>query len=133
MQPRPRSIGKLAMKTGLWIPILFLFLLGTGARAQEDPWRPDRLESFFDGTIRAQMRTHQIPGASAVVVKDGVVVLAKGWGLADLERGTPFSAQDSSFKTGSFTKVFTDAAVMQLWEQGRIDLEADVNTYLTGC
>ncbi len=66
-----------------------------------------------------------------VVVKDGQVLLAKGYGYADVEKRIPVDAEHTLFRPGSVTKLFTWTAVMQLVEQGKIDLQADVNTYLT--
>src|SRR5215208_2164979 len=65
------------------------------------------------------------------VVKDGQNFFAKGYGYADLERSTLATADTTIFRTGSISKVFTWTAVMQLVEQGKLDLNTDVNTYLT--
>ena len=64
------------------------------------------------------------------MVKDGKLFFAKGYGYADLENKTPVDANATLFEIGSVTKLFTWTAVMQLVEEGKIDLHADVNTYL---
>ncbi len=64
------------------------------------------------------------------MVKDGRLVFAKGYGEADREQGRPVIADRTVFRFGSVGKLFTWTAVMQLVEQGRLDLHADVNTYL---
>src|SRR3546814_1498657 len=71
-----------------------------------------------------------IAGAVVVVVKDGQALLQKGYGYADLEKHTPVDPADTLFRPGSISKLFTWTAVMQLVEQGKLDLDADVNQYL---
>jgi CubicO group peptidase (beta-lactamase class C family) len=62
--------------------------------------------------------------------EDGELLFAKGYGFANLERQVPVVASETLFRIGSVTKLFTWTAVMQLVEQGKIDLKADINTYL---
>jgi CubicO group peptidase (beta-lactamase class C family) len=88
------------------------------------------LESFLDRIIPRQLEVNHIPGATIAVVKDGRVLLAKGYGFADLEKQMPVVANKTLFRTGSVAKLLTWTAVMQLVEQGKIDLDADINTYL---
>ncbi len=70
-------------------------------------------------------------GLTVAVVKDGQLFFAKGYGWADVERRVPVDAEETLFRPGSVSKLFTWTAVMQLVEQGKLDLDADVNTYLT--
>src|SRR6266581_6666124 len=91
---------------------------------------PRELETFLNGVIRAQLRDDHIPGATVSVVKDDRLFFAKGYGSADLQAGKPVSAQTTLFRIGSVSKLFTATAVMQLVEQGKLNLHADVNTYL---
>jgi CubicO group peptidase (beta-lactamase class C family) len=92
---------------------------------------PKELEAFLDPLVGGLMEAHHIPGGAIVVVKDGQIFLAKGYGYANLESNSPATADTTVFRTGSISKVFTWTAVMQLAEQGKLDLNADVNTYLT--
>jgi CubicO group peptidase (beta-lactamase class C family) len=90
------------------------------------------LEAFVDGIIEGAMTQHMaLPGITVSVVKEGEVVLLKGYGLANVEQQVPVDPATSLFRIGSITKTFTGLAVMQLVEQGKLDLDADVNTYLT--
>ena len=73
---------------------------------------------------------HHIPGAAVSVVKDGRLFFAKGYGYADLENGIPVDPEQTVFRIGSVGKLFTWTAVMQLAEQGKLDLDADINAYL---
>jgi len=91
---------------------------------------PAELEAFLDELLGRQMEEHHIAGAAISVVKDGKLFYAKGYGYADLENGFPVDPEQTIFRIGSVTKLFTWTAVMQLVEQGKLDLDADVNTYL---
>jgi CubicO group peptidase (beta-lactamase class C family) len=88
------------------------------------------LEAFMDGLMSEQMAEHNIPGATLSVVKDGEVLLVKGYGHVDLDSRTPVDGKQSLFRVGSVSKLITWTAVMQLVEQGKVDLDADINTYL---
>ncbi|MEJ9162986.1 serine hydrolase domain-containing protein [Paenibacillus graminis] len=99
---------------------------GTGADLDDTV----QLTAFIDGMMGGQMDHYMIPGAVVSLVKDGKVLLAKGYGHSNLEKGTPVDPETSLFRIASTTKLFTWTAVMQLVEQGKLDLDADVNTYL---
>ena len=88
------------------------------------------VESFLDGIVPLQLKRDDIAGATVAVVKDGKLLFAKGYGYADVEKKKPVSAQDTLFRPGSVSKLFTWTAVMQLFEQGKLDLDRDVNEYL---
>ena len=89
------------------------------------------LERFADEFMAEQQNTDlAVPGAAIVVVKDDKVLLEKGYGYADKERQIPVDPRKTVFRIGSVTKTFTAAAVMQLVEQGKIDLHVDINKYL---
>ena len=92
---------------------------------------PAELELFCDQFFPAQMEKLHIPGVSLIVVQDGKVVVAKGYGYADLATDSPMSAEASVMRIGSVSKLFVATAVMQLVEQGKLDLDTDVNHYLT--
>jgi CubicO group peptidase (beta-lactamase class C family) len=77
-----------------------------------------------------EMKKHHIAGAAVSVVKDGELFFAKGYGSADLENGVPVDPEQTLFRIGSVSKTFTWTAVMQLAEQGKLDLDEDINTYL---
>ena len=84
----------------------------------------------MDKLLGREMQKHHIAGASVSVVKDGKLFFAKGYGHADLKNGIPVDPERTTFRVGSITKLFTWTAVMQLAEQGKLDLDADINTYL---
>jgi CubicO group peptidase (beta-lactamase class C family) len=88
------------------------------------------LESFLDGVMNMQLQAYHIPGAAVSVVKDGRLLLAKGYGYANISQQQPVKADRTVFRVGSVSKLFTWTAVMQLVEEGKLDLHADINTYL---
>jgi len=88
------------------------------------------LEAWLDGLMPTALRNAETPGAVVVVVKDGQVLLEKGYGFADYARQVPVDPRRTLFRPGSISKLFTWTAVMQLVEAGKLDLDADVNTYL---
>ncbi len=88
------------------------------------------LEAFLDGIVPLQLQRDDIAGAIIAVVKDGKLLFAKGYGYADYEKKKPVSAEETLFRPGSVSKLFTWTAIMQLVEQGKLDLDRDVNDYL---
>ena len=88
------------------------------------------LEAWLDGYMPFALARTDIAGAVVVVVKDGQVLVQKGYGYSDVARRTPVSADSTLFRPGSVSKLFTWTAVMQMVEQGKLDLDRDVNTYL---
>lgn len=88
------------------------------------------LEAFLDGIVPLQLERDDIAGATIAVVKDGRLLFAKGYGYADYEKKKRVSAEETLFRPGSVSKLFTWTAVMQLVEQGKLDLDRDVNAYL---
>src|SRR5437762_1128340 len=87
-------------------------------------------ETFLDALIPSQLRNRNIAGAVVSVVKDGQVLFQKGYGYADFEAKKPVLPEQTLFRPGSISKLFTATAVMQLVEQGKLDLDRHVNDYL---
>ncbi len=88
------------------------------------------LEAFLDGMMPAQLEREDVAGAVIAVVKDGQVIFAKGYGYSDLSKRTPVTPDATLFRPGSISKLFTWTSVMQLVEQGKLDLDRDVSDYL---
>jgi CubicO group peptidase (beta-lactamase class C family) len=116
------------------LAMAFLVAGGTPGLALADSPPPslDRadLESFLDGFIEGRMKAFDVVGVTVSVVHGGELILAKGYGHDDLEAGRPVDAARSLFRPGSISKTLTWTAVMQLHEQGKLDLETDIQTYL---
>lgn len=90
------------------------------------------LEAFLDPIFAEQMEKSHIPGAVISIVKDGKIIFTKGYGVADIEKKTPVVPNQTIFRIGSITKVFTALAAMQQADRRKIKLTDDVNKYLTG-
>lgn len=84
-------------------------------------------ESFFS---EDKLKAWNVPGATFSVVQDQQIVYAQGFGQADIAADVPVQAEDTAFRVGSVAKVVTATALMQLVEQGKVELDADVNRYL---
>jgi CubicO group peptidase (beta-lactamase class C family) len=91
---------------------------------------PRDLEAFFDGAMCTTMESRHIAGAVVAVVADNRLVFSKGYGHADVKTRRKVDPENSMFRIGSISKLFTWIAVMQLVEEGKLDLETDVNRYL---
>ncbi len=98
--------------------------------AQTGPRDPAELANFFDGVYAGLERAHHLSGMTVAVVRDGNVLLLKGYGYADIERRTRVDPERTLFRIGSITKALTWTAVMQLHTEGRVDLSAPVEQLL---
>ncbi len=96
------------------------------------PSDPAELEAFVDGIMAAQLKDKHIAGATIAVVVDSKPFFAKGYGYADVAAQNPVDPATSMFRIGSVSKLFTWTAVMRLAQEGKLDLDADVNQYLHG-
>jgi CubicO group peptidase (beta-lactamase class C family) len=88
------------------------------------------LEAFFDGLVPLQMERSDVAGATVLVMKDGKELLKKGYGYSDVTKKSPVDPDITLFRLASISKLFTWVSVMQLSEQGKLDIDADVNKYL---
>jgi CubicO group peptidase (beta-lactamase class C family) len=112
-----------------------LLICGTASAQVQAPAQPgprDRAElaTFFDGLYAGLERAHHLSGMTVAVVRDGEVILLKGYGYASIEQRTPVDAERTLFRIGSITKALTWTAVMQLSAEGNIDLNAPVDQFL---
>ena len=82
-----------------------------------------------DDYIKAEMQKQRIPGLSLAVIKDGQIILAKGYGLANVEHQVVVKPE-TIFQSGSVGKQFTATAVMILVEEGKITLDDNISKYL---
>ena len=84
-----------------------------------------------DAVVQKAMETRQFPGASVTVVKDGKVVLAKGYGFSDVEKSTKATEQ-TVYQLASVTKPFTAMAILMLVEDGKLSLDGKITGILPG-
>jgi CubicO group peptidase (beta-lactamase class C family) len=88
------------------------------------------LAAWLDGLLPYGLKNGDIAGAVIAVVKDGKVLFQSGYGYADVERKVPMDPEQVMMRIGSTSKLFTWTAVMQLVEQGKLDLHRNVDDYL---
>lgn len=130
-EPKTRLLMQIISTLILIIGLLVGFSISASAQTPTaGPSDPVELSAFLDGVMSVSMDSNHVPGAVVVVVKDGEVFFAKGYGYADLETKTTVDPDVTLFRPGSVSKLFTWTAVMQLVETGQLDLDADVNSYL---
>jgi CubicO group peptidase (beta-lactamase class C family) len=106
-------------------------LIGKGSKHAGTADRALSGANGLDMKARAEaiLNRHPAVGLAVGVVRDGSLAFFYGHGVADIASGTPVT-EDTVFRIGSLTKTFTAIAVMQLWEQGLLDLDAPANDYL---
>ena len=113
------------------IVFAFLCLLGILPASAAPAIDPAELEAFVDGVVHTTMRQNNIVGATVAITQKDQVILLKGYGFADKEKQLPVDPESTLFRIGSVSKLFTWTGLMQLREQGKLDLDTDVNEYLT--
>jgi CubicO group peptidase (beta-lactamase class C family) len=106
-----------------------LFALGPAAQAGPGIER-GALEVFVDGAVLTAMEELRIPGVVVAVVQGGEIVLEKGYGHAREPERVAADPRASLFRIASISKTFNATALMQLVEQGLVDLDAEFTSYL---
>ena len=104
------------LKTGV-VPALLILCAVASANADE-----------VDDYVEGHLRQLHIPGASVAVVRDGQIIKAKGYGLANVELNVT-ATKDTVYEIGSITKQFTATAIMMLVEEGKVSLDDPVTKY----
>ncbi|MBC3765621.1 serine hydrolase domain-containing protein [Neptunicella marina] len=113
----------------LWL--LFAFCGLTRAEFVPDINNPQVVEAFVDGVVIPSMKEHHSPSGVVMIMKDNQIIFAKGYGFIDVQKRIAVDPYTSLFRPGSISKLFTWVSVMQQVEQGKLDLDTDVNQYLT--
>ncbi len=91
----------------------------------------DATSAAVDAYVEKQMKAQETPGLALAVVRDGQLIKAQGYGLANIELDVRVKPE-TIFQTGSVGKQFTSAAVMMLVEEGKIGLDDRISKYLPG-
>ncbi len=86
--------------------------------------------AWASGYMNYALQRGDVAGGVFVVVKNGEVLFEQGYGFADVAAQKPVDAKSTLFRPGSISKLFTWTAVMQLVEQGKLNLDTDINEYL---
>jgi CubicO group peptidase (beta-lactamase class C family) len=116
-------------KTRLLVLIFFLLLWPYACKHHSD----EGFEAFinsFDARIPAVLEKYDVPGAAIALVHNGEVAWSKGYGFADKAKQIPVTPK-TVFQTGSISKAVAAWGVMRLFQEGKINLDAPVETYLT--
>ncbi len=106
--------------TPLFLITAFLFTIPAAAQ--------DAVSAKVDEYIKREMQSKKVPGVSLAVIRDGKIIHAKGYGLANVEHNVPVTTE-TVFQSGSVGKAFTVIAVMMLAEDGKIALDDKINKY----
>jgi len=110
------------------VPLVLVTLLAaTGVGQSRTTPERDTVETF----LQKEMKERHIPGMQVAVVQHGKLVLTRAYGLADVQHSVPVTTK-TPFSIASMTKAFTGVAIMQLAEEGKLDLKAPVSQYLSG-
>jgi D-alanyl-D-alanine carboxypeptidase len=117
--------------------VLYVVAATASLNAQESPPRdPVRADASYssqldavDAYIQGSMSKHHIPGVSVAIVRDGKVIRAKGYGLANAELSVP-ATEETVYQLASVTKTFTASAVMMLVEDGKLKLDDKITALL---
>ncbi|HCK20666.1 MAG TPA: serine hydrolase, partial [Bacteroidetes bacterium] len=104
--------------------VLFL-TISSSSIGQVPSFVSDSLDSF----MQREMARWQIPGAAVAIVKDGKILVSKGYGVADIQTGKPVDAS-TLFMVASNSKAFTGTAIAMLEEEGKLNLDDPVRQYL---
>jgi len=91
---------------------------------------PENLEYFLDEFIPSEMESAHVPGLVITVVRSDEVLLAKGYGFADLDNQVPMTPQ-TNIRAGSVSKSVLATGVIRLVEQGVLDLDSPVSNYIS--
>jgi CubicO group peptidase (beta-lactamase class C family) len=92
---------------------------------------PERLSAKLDRLLAKEQRDKRVPSVAAAVARDGEIVWESAVGMADVEAGTE-ATPDTQYRVGSITKTFTAAAIMQLRDAGKLDLEDTLDMHVEG-
>src|SRR2546422_1146275 len=120
-----------------WLGARGLLGVAVASRAAAQSGAPSREEdrgrivARIDSIVNARLATGATAGLSVGVVKAGELLLARGYGYADLEHSVPATAE-TVYQLGSLTKQFTALAILQLAERGKLSLDDDLTKYLPG-
>lgn len=112
---------------------LSLFALYFGFSLTSSAQQADSLkniEAFADGVFETVMAEKHIAGATFALVRPGQPMIKKGYGFARVDEGISVNPEETLFRIGSISKLFVWFGVMQMFEQGKLELDRDVNEYL---
>ncbi|HJS16589.1 MAG TPA: serine hydrolase domain-containing protein, partial [Rheinheimera sp.] len=112
-----------------WVLGLLLFLGSAAASTEQPQVAQAEFEEFLDEVIQPRLNNAVLSNVSVALVYNGKLVISRGYGFADQAAGLKLDPTQHLIRPGSVSKLLTWTAVMQLTEQGLIDLDTDINSY----
>ncbi len=118
------------------LPSIFLILFSifslenSNIYSQNTDTSKSDIKAWIDTQFAEGMDSFNIPGASFVLMQGDSILHINGYGIADLETNTAVNSESSIFSIGSISKTFVGTAIMQLYEEGKVQLDEDINKYL---
>ncbi len=117
------------------IMIMCLFVLNTNnvefvSAKEKIEMNNDTVSEFTNQYLNENMEKYNVPGAAVVVIKDGKEIFKNGYGYSDLENKVLVDPDKTTFPLASVSKLFTATSIMKLYEDGKIDLNANVDNYI---
>ena len=106
-------------------------MTGLNPEVPEDDFRITSAIKLVEVWLDAEISYKDIPGISAGIVDDQILLWSKGFGYADEDKKI-LAAPDTIYSICSISKLFTSIAIMQLRDQGKLDLDRPIKTYLPG-
>ncbi len=116
---RPMTVPRISILAGA------AGILGAASLSAQSPFPAARVDSV----VAAEMSRTRVPGVAVAVVQNGEVVLARGYGLANVEHQVPVKPE-TIFQSGSVGKQFTAMAILMLAEEGRLGVADSITRYL---
>jgi CubicO group peptidase (beta-lactamase class C family) len=116
-----------ALRTPLLLSLVLFLAAAGGLSAQQHGLAPEKRAEIEKAASRF-LSASGVPGIGVAVVLEGEPAWSAGFGMADLENSSP-ATSSTLFRLGSISKPLTATAIMQLWERGKLDLDAPVQKY----
>jgi CubicO group peptidase (beta-lactamase class C family) len=105
-------------------------VISNAEHAEPTPLNHDDLTAYLSGMVPLQLARGDLAGGGVIIIRDGQVLAKKGYGFADVAHNIAIDPDQTMFRFGSISKLMTYVSAMQLVEQGRLDLDTDINRYL---
>jgi len=112
----------------LFLRLLLTILASAAAVSAQQKTLSQEKRLEIEKAVSTFMSANSVPGMGAALVLDGEPVWSAGFGMADLEDSAP-ATSSTLFRLGSLSKPITATALLQLWEHGKLDLDAPVQKY----
>src|SRR6059058_5722167 len=112
----------------LFLRLLLTILASAAAVSAQQKTLSQEKRLEIEKAVSTFMSANSVPGMGAAVVLDGEPVWSAGFGMADVEDSAP-ATSSTLFRLGSISKPITATAILQLWERGKLDLDAPVQKY----